>query len=111
MDHVIGLECTMCGETYSVEEVDYVCPEHGNAGILDVSYAYDLIRERISSEGPRDTRDASIWRYLPLLPLDPGMARDVTGDESRIASGRHTSVASPARGDGPWPDAPVDQGR
>ncbi len=71
MDQVLGLKCLVCGQEYGVDEVQYVCPRHGDEGILDVQYDYSKIKGRISPEtltagGPR-----SIWRYTPLLPIDP----------------------------------------
>ena len=49
-DHVTGLVCVICGTAYPAEEAGYVCPDHGNEGILDVRYDYDLIGSRISRE-------------------------------------------------------------
>lgn len=77
MDHVLGLKCLICGNQYGVDEALYVCPEHGDDGILDVQYDYDTIRERIaprtlSRGGPR-----SMWRYTPLLPIDPMALADL----------------------------------
>ena len=43
-------------------------------GIVDVVYDYDLIKRRISREGLRENRDYSIWRYKPLLPVEPDAA-------------------------------------
>jgi threonine synthase len=51
--------------------VDYVCPDHGDEGILDVRYDYDLIGKRISPKLLRHVNDYSIWRYKPLLPVFP----------------------------------------
>ena len=43
MDHVKSLKCLICGAEYRPDEIDYVCPEHGDDGIVDVQYDYDLI--------------------------------------------------------------------
>ncbi|NOY55710.1 MAG: threonine synthase [Actinobacteria bacterium] len=66
-DHVTGLRCVICGKIYAPDEVEYVCPEHGYDGILDVLYDYDLIASRTR----RDDLGAewSMWRYRPLLPI------------------------------------------
>jgi threonine synthase len=80
MDQVIGLKCTICGRTYDVDEVDYVCPEHGDEGILDVVYDYDLISHWIDTEGLADDPTRSIWRYMSLLPVDPEVARESIAD-------------------------------
>lgn len=71
MDHVLHLKCLICGREYAPDEIDYVCPEHGNEGIVDVRYDYDLIGRRISREQLRDNEDHTIWRYKPLLPVAP----------------------------------------
>ena len=77
MDQVLGLRCTICGAEYEVGEVEYVCPEHGDDGILDVVYNYSLIRHRISPERLAADRATSIWRYLPLLPVEPEKTRQL----------------------------------
>ncbi|MGB9593554.1 MAG: threonine synthase [Anaerolineae bacterium] len=71
-DNVLGLKCVLCGAEYRMDEHPYVCPRHGNEGILDVVYDYDYIRKRFSREALAQDRTPSIWRYLPLLPVaDP----------------------------------------
>jgi threonine synthase len=70
MDHVLGLRCTICGAEYGGDEVEYVCPKHGDDGILDVVYDYDLIAQRITPNQLANDPTRSIWRYLPLLPVD-----------------------------------------
>ena len=71
MNHILNLKCTICGAEYQPDEVDYVCPHHGNEGILDVRYDYDAIATRISPETLRHNPDPTIWRYKPLLPVEP----------------------------------------
>ncbi len=78
MDHVLGLRCTICGAEYGIDEAEYVCPRHGDDGILDVVYDYAAIRRRISPEQLRRSGERSIWRYLPLLPVDPEVACRLT---------------------------------
>ena len=36
MEHVLNLKCLICGKEYKTNEIDYVCPDHGNEGIVDV---------------------------------------------------------------------------
>ena len=76
MDHVLGLKCVLCGAEYDVGEVLYVCPKHGDEGILDVVYDYELIARRLTKDHPaRDQQTRSIWRYADLLPIaDPSLA-------------------------------------
>ena len=70
MDHVLGLKCVLCGAEYDVGEVLYVCPKHGDEGILDVVYDYDLIARRLTKDHlARDQQTKSIWRYADLLPI------------------------------------------
>jgi len=81
MNHILGLKCTLCGAEYNVGEVEYVCPRHGDNGILDVVYDYNLVAQRISPDRLADDPTASIWRYLPLLPVNPATVREI-GDPS-----------------------------
>ncbi len=77
MDQVLGLKCTICGAEYEMGQVEYVCPHHGDDGILDVVYDYQLIGQRISRERLTADRSASIWRYLLLLPVEPDRTRQL----------------------------------
>ncbi len=72
MDHVKSLRCLICGRTYAPDEVEYVCPQHGNEGILDVEYDYGLIARRLSPDRLARDPDPTIWRYRPLLPIRAG---------------------------------------
>jgi threonine synthase len=58
------LQCLVCGATYLPETVDYVCPDHGNDGVLDVVYDYETTGVDRSS-----LRGESMWRYRALLPV------------------------------------------
>ena len=70
MKHVLGLQCLICGERYTPSEVDYVCPKHGDDGILDVVYDYGAIGRQVEKSGiaPFGT-GGGIWRYKALLPV------------------------------------------
>ena len=74
MEHVLNLKCVICGKEYGVDEIDYVCPDHGDEGIVDVQYDYDLIGRRISQGDLLHSTDYTIWRYKPLLPVSPDAA-------------------------------------
>ncbi|MBL7199758.1 MAG: threonine synthase [Anaerolineae bacterium] len=74
MDHVLGLKCTICGAEHGIDQVEYVCPRHGSDGTLDVLYDYPLIGRHIDPERLATDPTRSIWRYLPLLPVDAGVA-------------------------------------
>ena len=71
MNHVKYLKCLICGKEYQPDEIDYVCPDHGNEGIVDVVYDYDVIAQNISPESLKNSDDETIWRYRPLLPISP----------------------------------------
>jgi len=71
LEHVIGLKCVICGKAYGVDEIEYVCPDHGDEGIVDVQYDYDLIGRRFSKGDLLHSTDYTIWRYKPLLPVKP----------------------------------------
>ena len=71
MDHVLGFKCSLCGQEYGLSQVEYVCPKHGDMGNLDVVYDLDKIARRWSRKKLSQDHDPSIWRYRPLLPLEP----------------------------------------
>jgi threonine synthase len=74
VDHVKSLKCLICGAEYRPDEVEYVCPHHGDDGILDVQYDYDLICSRMSPASLAQDHNYTIWRYKPLLPIEPDSA-------------------------------------
>ena len=69
MDHVLGLKCVLCGAEYAVDQVRYVCPKHGDEGILDVVYDYDRIGKRLTPQSLAADPMRTIWRYKALLPV------------------------------------------
>lgn len=71
MDHVKSLKCLICGKEYRADEVEYVCPDHGDDGILDVQYDYDLICTRMSPASLAEDSNYTIWRYKSLMPVEP----------------------------------------
>jgi len=74
MEKILNLKCLVCGRQYRPAEVDYVCPDHGDDGILDVQYDYDFIAGQISKELLRQSREFTIWRYKALLPVQADAA-------------------------------------
>lgn len=71
MKKFVGYTCSLCGKTYGPDEVTYVCPADG--GNLNVVLDYEGIRNHIRIEDITSRTDFSLWRYLPLLPVnDPG---------------------------------------
>lgn len=64
-------ECSLCGAVYPPQEVGYVCPRDG--GNLNVVLDYSAIRQAYSTSHIISSREFSLWRYLPLLPVsEPG---------------------------------------
>jgi threonine synthase len=74
LNHILHLRSLISGRTFAPTEIDYVDPEYGVDGIVDVIYDYDLIGRHISRESLHESRDWSIWRYKPLLPVRPDAA-------------------------------------
>ena len=70
MDHIKHLKCLICGKEYAPDEIEYICPDHGKEGIVDVCYDYELIGKRISRESLAQNPDTTIWRYKALLPVE-----------------------------------------
>ncbi len=71
MNHILHLRSLISGQTFRPDEVDYVDPAYGPDGVLDVVYDYDAVGHDISRERLRRNGDTSIWRYKPLLPVEP----------------------------------------
>lgn len=65
---VSHLECLVCGRAFEPKEVDYVCPDHGDDGVLDVIYDYEAIGAVADRES---IVPGSMWDYRPLLPVAP----------------------------------------
>lgn len=74
MNKFVGYRCSLCGEQYSPNDVAYTCPKDG--GNLDVVLDYDAIRSKYKPEDILSRNDPSLWRFLPLLPVQepPGEA-------------------------------------
>ncbi len=75
MEFVRQLRCVNCGRSYPATPVTYTCPPCGLFGILDVEYDYDRIGRRFSPAQLDASPDGSMWRFLPLLPVDPEVPR------------------------------------
>ncbi|MCX8025867.1 MAG: threonine synthase [Thermanaerothrix sp.] len=71
MGNFVGYRCSLCGTEYQPGQVTYTCPKDG--GNLDVLLDYAGIKSRFQVNDITSRKDYSIWRYLPLLPVeDPG---------------------------------------
>jgi threonine synthase len=67
----LGYRCSVCGEEYHPDDTRYTCPKDG--GNLDVVFDYERLQSTTNPTAIGLSKDHSIWRYLPLLPVeDPG---------------------------------------
>jgi len=62
-------KCTLCGDELDPRTTRYVCPKHGDAGILDTMLDYTEIAARTSPQKIAESRDFSMWRYADLMPI------------------------------------------
>lgn len=68
----LGYRCSLCQTEYQPGDVTYTCPKDG--GNLDVVLDYERLRRFMPGQLVQPD-DASLWRYLSLLPVqDPGSA-------------------------------------
>ncbi|MTI94142.1 MAG: threonine synthase [Firmicutes bacterium] len=75
MEYVKGLVCITCRRRYPPAPDRYLCSACGEKGLLDVDYDYPAIAGNWSREKLARCADYSLWRYLPLLPIDPETPR------------------------------------
>lgn len=63
---VSGARCVVCGRRFGPEYLDqaYVCPDHGDEGILDLEYDYEAVAPHFPAPD-----QSGLWRYRALLPL------------------------------------------
>lgn len=76
MNYVIGYRCTNCNEFYQTKKPMFTCLKCGDKGILDIEYDYKKISNVMNRNYFRENSDYSIWRYLPLLPVEPDFCKD-----------------------------------
>ena len=84
MNKFVGYRCSICGEQYSPNDVTYTCPKDG--GNLDVVLDYDSIKNKYKPEDILSRSDPSLWRFLPLLPV-----QEPPGEETPL----HTAGGTP----------------
>ncbi|MBN1145863.1 MAG: threonine synthase [Anaerolineales bacterium] len=90
MEKFIGYRCSICNQEYGIGEIQYTCPKDG--GNLDVLLDYESARKQISAHNFTCEGEASLWRYLPLLPVpDPG------GRGTPLRAAGWTPIFSPQR--------------
>jgi len=64
---ILGLRCCQCDWEGPAEPFSYICPTCGKN--LDFIYDYDRIAASCGPLSLNQDNDASMWRYLPLLPV------------------------------------------
>jgi len=90
MSYFTGYRCSLCGREFLVDQVQYTCPDDG--GNLDITLDYADIRRKVKPEDIFANREDSLWRYLPLLPVD-----DPGGMGTPLRSAGGTPVYAPPR--------------
>jgi len=71
MNKFLGYRCSICNEEFAFTSEIYTCPnDNGN---LDVILDSGTIRRKYEVSDITSRREESLWKYLPLLPVnDPG---------------------------------------
>ncbi|MCH7612751.1 MAG: threonine synthase [Candidatus Marinimicrobia bacterium] len=64
----IGYTCVSCGDFSPADPFHYTCEKCG--ANLDAVYDYDQIKKDWSRKYLLENRNRSIWRYLPILPVN-----------------------------------------
>jgi hypothetical protein len=90
MGNFIGYRCSLCGKEYQPEQVTYTCPADG--GNLDVVMDADRIGKGYSVSNITSETEASIWRYILVLPVP-----DPDGRETPLRAVGWTPVYSPKK--------------
>jgi threonine synthase len=75
VSYVKHLKCIVCGSTFKEEDNMLTCPDCGDKGILDVIYDYDKIAKAVDRKSIEKSREMSMWRYMPFLPVEPNWAK------------------------------------
>jgi len=71
MNKFLGYQCSICNEEFPFSNDLYTCPKDN--GNLDVVLDTATIRRKYEISDIISRREESLWRYLPLLPInDPG---------------------------------------
>lgn len=90
INHFLGYQCSLCGQEYHRDEVQYTCPKDG--GNLDIILDYAAIRQGFDKKYFIVAREPSLWRYLRLLPVD-----DPGGNGTPLRAAGWTPIFSPPR--------------
>lgn len=88
--NIAGYRCSLCGHEYQLGEIQYICPKDG--GNLDVVLDIPLLKKSVEPDQILSSREASMWRYLPLLPV-----AKATGEGTPLHAAGWTPVFTPPR--------------
>ena len=69
MSGVRELRCVLCGDGHAPDALEYVCPDCGEVGTLDVLYDYPRLRAQLDRDALLAPRAEGMWRWRALLPL------------------------------------------
>ena len=70
MRNVRAAVCVKCSAEFEATRDLYTCTKCG--GMLDVKYNYDYIKTLVSAEKFAASKDFSMWRYMPFIPVEEG---------------------------------------
>lgn len=76
MNEFFGYRCSICGKEYPPVQNIYTCLNEG--GNLDVILDYAAIQSRYQITDITCRTDFSLWRYLPMLPVNDPKAAGTT---------------------------------
>src|SRR3989304_3466554 len=85
MKNFPGYKCSLCGAESLQGQVTYTCPKDG--GNLDVVLDYEFIKKKFQPADITSRTESSLWRYLPLLPVD-----EPAGDSTPLPAAGWTPV-------------------
>ena len=88
MAKITGYQCSLCHSKYPPDVQIYVCPNDG--GNLDVNLDFAGIKSQVTRSDILQSRTASLWRYLPLLPVEKP-----EGEDTPLFTAGWTPVYSP----------------
>jgi len=76
MTYVTQYRCTKCQSLYDYDPHMNVCSKCEDSGILDIEYDYQAIKKVFNPTTLKNEKNDSIWRYLPLLPVEKTYTKD-----------------------------------
>lgn len=84
MEYVKHAVCIDCGHTLAAGPEITVCPACG--GLLDIVYDYAALSRALSRETLAARREATMWRYAELLPVEAETAAHMAAHGLRVGN-------------------------